>query len=302
MNPTYRPGTLADARAVYDVFVQTTADLEHRIGTPEGEKIWTDPASIADYWERRQTLFEHVARTAEQFWVAENEGQIIGYARSTLHDGVRELLEYFVLPGHQARGVGRELLARAFPAEGTRHRAIIATTDVRALVCYLKSGVYPRFPIYYLYRKPEPVKIETDLVFRSVTAGPETLSTIRAIDQAILGFARDADHKFLLHDRPAYLFYRGDQVVGYGYFGKGTGPIALLNESDFPAVLARAEAEAAARNEEDFGMQVPLINRAAVDYLLRRSFQLEAFTVLFMSDHAFGKFENYILSSPPFFM
>ena len=299
---TFRPGIPDDSRAVYDVFTQTTADLERRMGTPDSENFWTDQAFISDYWERRQSLFDHLTRTAEHFWVAENYGQIIGYARSTLHDGVRELIEFFVLPGHQARGVGRELLARSFPASGARRRAIIATTDMRALARYLKSGVYPRFPIYYIYRKPQPVEIDTDLIFSSVTAAPETLAALRVIDNAILGFERDADHEFLLNDRQPYLYYRGDRVVGYGYFGKGTGPIALLDESDFPAVLARGESEAAARNEENFGMQVPLINRAAVDYLLGRGFQLEAFTVFFMSDEPFGKFENYILTSPPFFM
>ncbi len=302
MNPTFRRGTLADLRAVYDVFTETTADIERRMGTPENKNIWLDAAFVADYWERRQSLFMHLTRTAEQFWVAEQNGQIIGYARATLHDGVRELIEYFVLPKHQAQGVGRELLARSFPAGGARRRAVIATTDIHALARYLKSGVYPRFPIYYISRKPEPVTIASDLIFKSVTATPETLAALRLIDQAILGFERDVDHEFLLHDRQAYLYYRGDQVVGYGYFGKGTGPIALLNETDFPAVLAHGETKAAARNDEEFGMNVPMINRAAVDYLLDRGFRLEDFTVLFMSDVAFGKFEQYIISSPAFFM
>lgn len=301
-NLTFRRGTAEDSRAVYEVFAQTTDDLERRMGTPDSENRWGDPAFLAENWERTQPLFEHLTRTADQFWVAENDGQIIGFARSTLRDGVRELLEFFVLPGHQARGVGRELLARAFPAEGARRRAIVATTDINALARYLKSGVYPRFPIYYIYNKPQPVEIETDLSFTPAPASPETLAALRMIDRAILDFERDIDHEFLLHDRQPYLYYRGDQLVGYGYFGKGTGPIALLNESDFPAVLARAESEAAARNEDNFGMQVPLINRAVVNYLLGRKFRLEPFTVFFMSNAAFGKFENYILTSPPLFM
>jgi hypothetical protein len=49
-------------------------------------------------------------------------------------------------------------------------------------------------------------------------------------------------------------------------------------------------------------MQLPLVNRHAVDYLLGRGFQLEDFTVFFMSDEPFGRFENYVFTSPPFFM
>jgi GNAT superfamily N-acetyltransferase len=299
---SFRSGEVEDGPAVYDVFVQTTVDLEQRMGLPDADIIWLKPGFVASYWQRRQSLFEHLARTADQFWVAEVDGQIVGFARSSVRDGVRELLEFFVRPGHQSQGIGGELLRRAFPAAGTRRRAIIATRDIRALARYMKSGVYPRFPNYYMYRKPEPVAVATDLEFAPASDTPETLAAIRAIDQAILGFTRDVDHQFLLQDRQAILFRSAGQVVGYGYFGKGTGPIALLNPADFPAVLAWAESESAARGDDEFGMQLPLINRAAVDYLLTRGFQIEDFTVFFMSDEPFGRFENYVITSPPFFM
>jgi hypothetical protein len=133
---------------------------------------------------------------------------------------------------------------------------------------------------------------------------PETLAMIKEIDQAVLGFERDADHQFLLEqpDRHLYLIYRGDDVVGYAHLGRSTGPIALLDPVDFPAVLARAETEAAERGDADFGMSLPLINKSAVDHLVGRGFQLEPFTVLFMSDQPFGQFESYIISSPDFFL
>ena len=81
MQPTFRPGTLEDLLAVYDVFTRAVADLERRMGTPEGVKLWTDPAPIAKFLARHRTLFEHLTHTAEQFWVAEDEAHIIGYAR-----------------------------------------------------------------------------------------------------------------------------------------------------------------------------------------------------------------------------
>ena len=90
--------------------------------------------------------------------------------------------------------------------------------------------------------------------------------------------------------------------MGYGYLGtEVAGPIALLDDGDFPAVLAHAEHEVSTRSEE-FGCEVPMINRAAVDYLMARGFQLDSFFTFFMSDEPFGKFENYLFTSPPFFM
>ena len=301
ISPTLRPGTLDDLRSAYDVLTTALADLERRMGRPEGDNFWLDPAFIADYWQRSRPLFTHLARTAEQYWVAEEDGRIIGFARTTLHDGVRELTEFFVLPAFQGRGVGRDLLARSFPPEGARRRAIIATMDVPALARYLKCGVYPRFPIGYFFRQLQPAAISTDLEVRPATAGADTLTALRIIDRAILGFERDLDHQFLLQDRQAYLYYREGRLAGYGYYGKGAaGPVALLDETDFPAVLARAETEAAARNEEEFGMNLPLANRAALDYLLGRGYKLDAFMMLFLSDQPFGRFENYILSNPFF--
>ena len=302
MTPTYRVGTAEDAPAVYEVFVHAIAELERRSGMPEIDNMWMDPATVAEYWERKRPLFEHLARTAEQFWVAEHDEQITGYARATLCDGLRQLTDFFVLPAHQAAGVGRELMMRAFPAAGARRRAVIATRDVRALARYLKAGVSPRFPIYFFSGEPRPVTVASDLTFEPAASGVETLAATRAIDRAILGFTRDATHQFLLQDRRAYLYRRGDRVVGYGYFGNGTGPIALLEPSDFPAVLARGETEAAERDEAAFGMNVPLVNRAAVDHLLGRGFRLEDFTMFAMSDEPFGNFERYVISSPAFFL
>lgn len=303
MDITYRPGALDDVRRAYDVFVETTVDLERRMGTSDENNIWMAPDFIARYWERTRPLFEHITRTAEYFALAEEAGRLVGYARTTLHDGVRELIDYYVLPGYQAKGVGRELLSRAFPSDDrARRKVVIATTDINAMARYLKAGVYPRFAVYYLFRKPEVVSVETDLELRPASASPETLEALRSIDRQILDFVRDANHEFLLNDRPAILCYRDGRLAGYAYFGEGCGPIALLDPADFPALLAYGETLAAQRGAEDFGMNLPMINKTAVGYLLRRGFRIEPFIVQFMSDEPFGRFESYIFSSPPFFL
>jgi hypothetical protein len=143
------------------------------------------------------------------------------------------------------------------------------------------------------------VPTQTDLVFTAATYSADTLAALRAIDRIVLDFERDAKHGLFLRSQQGYLYSRGDQVVGYGYMGNGVGPIALLHESDFPAVLAHAETEAAERGEDMLAVYLPLINRAAVDHLLARKFQLASGSVtLFMSDEPFGRFQNYIMCMP----
>lgn len=300
MSVTFRPGTLGDSYAVYQIFMQSILDLSQRLNVM-AITGGNDPAGRARLWESRRSLFEHLAQTAEQFWVAESGGQVIGYARSILRDGMRELTEFFVLPGQQSSGVGRELLARAFPRDGARHRSIVATLDSRALARYLKTGVYPRFPIYYFSRKPQAPALTTHLSFEPIDASSETLNVLAHLDTAVLGHRRDVDHVWLLHDRQGYLYRRNGEPVGYGYVGHRNGPFALLDDGDFPAVLAHAENEAI-RQGAEFGVEVPMINRAAVDYLLSRGYRMDQFVALFMCDAPFARFENYICTSPPFFL
>jgi len=302
MSFTLRPATEADLHPTYQVFQASILDLSQRYGVmavTDGD----DPDVLAKLWETRRPLWEHLARTAENFVVAEAEGEVIGYARAIWRDGARELTEFFVKPAVQSRGVGRALLERVFPRAGAAHRTIIATFDARAQALYLKSGVYSRFPIYYFDRTPEPITVDTDLSFESLTNTPGHLTALDAIDVAILGHRRTADHAWLLTHRGGYLYRRDAQVVGYGYVGERNGPFALLETGDYPAVLAHMEnAAALSGHRKTIGIEVPLINQSAVDYLLARGFKMDTFFAFFMSDAPFGRFENYIFTSPPFFV
>lgn len=198
-------------------------------------------------------------------------------------------------------GIGRELLKRAFPGGGER-KSIIATTDARAQALYLKSGVYPRFPLYFFSRKPESVVMGSDLVIKSIQEIPAAQEILAGLDEEILGFRREADHSWLPSDRDGYLYFREGQSVGYGYLGIRNGPFALLNPDDFPAVLAHAESQAATQGRHEFGLELPMVNQAAVDYLLGRGFLIDSFVAIMINDQPWAIFENYILTSPFFFL
>ena len=300
MTITYRPGTLADSYTAFEIFVQSLTDY----GTRTNVMAITggsDPQVLASLWQRRRSMFEFLARTASQFWIAERDGEAVGYARSITFDGMQELTEFFVSPHHQSAGVGSELLARAFPASGARYRTIIATLDERALYRYLKAGVYARFPIKYMYRQAQKVEVSTDLQIEAMQHEIH-MEAINRIDKQVLGHVREPVHRWILTTRQGFVYRRKHEIVGYGYLGEtGSGPFALLDENDYPAVLAHAESLMAEQGEE-FGVEAPLINRVAIQYFMERRFQLDAFTVLFMSNTPFGRLENYLCFSPIFFM
>lgn len=296
----YRPGTPADTRAINEVAERSFDDLARRSGWSDAAPI--DEAGLEREREAQRTLYEHLALTAEQFWVAELAGTLVGVARSILRDGARQLTELFVLPGAQGAGIGGELLRRAFPVDGAGMRFVLGTPDLPALAQYLTAGLSIRFPNYGFHREPQVVPIPDDLTFEPVTASPAVLQEIGRIDAEVLGFRRDADHGWLLSDRQGYLYRRGGEIIGYGYIGKLSAPFALRDPADFPAVLAHAESIAAQAGYADFGVVVPMVNVVAVHYLLGRGYRLDPFFSYLMSDRPFGRFERYIETSPTFFL
>ena len=296
---TYRKATANDSYAVFQVFSTSIIDLGERTNVM-AITGGNHPEVLESLWSHRRFLFEYLAESAAQFWVAEEEGKIVGYARSIKHDGLMDLTEFFVLPNQQSAGVGRELLACAFPETEAIHRVIVATMDERALSRYLRADVYARFPIKYFSRKAEKVTVETDLQIESLQIDLH-LDDLNRIDKQIIGHTRGDIQRWVATTRDGYVYKRDGEIVGYGYVGGGNGPFALLDENDYAAVLAHAESLMAEKGEE-FGAETPFINRRAIQYFLERKYRIDSFTVLFMSNEPFGKFENYLCFSPIFFM
>lgn len=299
MTVTYRPGTVADSHAVFQIFVKAIMDYSTRMNVMAitgGD----DPEVLESMWQRRRNMFEFLARIASQFWVAEKEGEIIAYARSIEHDGLQELTEFFVSPDQQSAGVGGELLSRAFPESGARYRTIIATLDERALYRYMKSGVYGRFPLKYFFRKAEKVDVQSDLDIEPMNFELHC-TAINYIDSQVLSHSRQPIHEWVGSTRQGYVYKRNEEVVGYGYVGSGNGPFAVLDEKDFPAALAHAES-LMAEQDKDFGVETPLVNSSAIRFFIERKYKIDSFSTIFMSNVPFGKFEKYLCFSPEFFM
>jgi GNAT superfamily N-acetyltransferase len=299
MTITYREATIEDSFPVFKVFLRSIMDYSERMNV-QAITGGNDPEKLASIWESRRPLFDFLAKDASQFWVAERDGEILGYARTIEHDGLQELTEFFVAPGQQSAGVGGRLLSRAFADHGARYRTIIATLDERALYRYMKMGVYGRFLFKYFYRQAEKVTVQTDLVIEPLDLSVH-LESINRIDREIVGHARGSIHEWLVSQRDGFVYKRGGQVAGYGYVGGNHGPFAVLDDNDFPAVLAHAESRMAEKGEE-FGVSVPLVNKKAVDHLTAWKYKIDAFSAILMSNVPFGKFENYLNFAPEFFL
>ncbi len=85
-------------------------------------------------------------------WVAEANGDIVGFALSWVCGDLWFLAELFVAPDHQGRGIGNELLARTFEharRAGADNKGLITFTfNVVSQGLYIRHGLLPRVPIY----------------------------------------------------------------------------------------------------------------------------------------------------------
>ncbi len=296
MTTTLRSASSADARAVFEVFIESLIELGQRLGV---DTITGGAENLDALWTKRAPIMTHAAETCDKWWVAEENGRVVGYARSTLRDGVRQLTEFFVRPGAQSAGVGRELLDRVFPVEGARGRILLATPDTRALARYLKAGLTARFPVYHFGRPRRSDAYAGDLEAVPVASDQYGLALLASIDREVLGFRRDADHRWLLSNRRGFVYIRNAAPVGYGYVGLYQGPFAALEPSAIGSMLAHAESVA---EGEEFGVEAPLINRSATLYLLEHGFRMDPFVNYYLSDVELGKFDRYLVTTPSLFI
>jgi GNAT superfamily N-acetyltransferase len=294
-----RRGRPDDTAACHRVLWSAITDLAKRRGMPlEG--------TADDWWPSSERQFNYLSRGAAEWWVAEDpgSGSIIGYARSIERGGLFELTEFFVLPGSQARGVGRALLERAFPPGRGEIRSIIATTDVRAMARYYAADTVARFPLLTLSGAPS----DDDATGRleSVRLGEEDalLADVADIERAVLGYDRGhAELRWLLERREGYLYRRDGRSVGFAFIGRdGSGPIASLEADDMPEQLLHVEARANALGVKSLGLEVPGVNDVAIRHLFGRGFHIDPWVNVLMSNRPFGQFDRFLGFSPPLFL
>lgn len=294
-----RPATTDDSHACFCVFWSSISDLAARNGTP-----WEGTPD--ERWPRFSDLYALLADIAAEWWVAEDgAGELIAYARSIERGsdgGLFELSEFFVRPGHQAAGLGRRLLERAFPVGRGTVRTIIATGDVRALSRYHRADTSIQFPILGMTGAPTDAALGSRLVPEPIDeAGIES---VRDLERSVVGYERGAaEVRWLLARREGWLYRLDGALVGFAFAGRdGVGPIAATSSDLVPEILAHVEAWAAAAGREEIGFEVPAPAVAAVRHLLARGYRIDPFVTYLMANGPFGHFDRYLGFTPPFIL
>ena len=148
---------------------------------------------------------------------------IVGFAHSWVCGELWFLAELFVAPGQQGRGIGNKLLALTFEharkAGATNTSLITFTFNVVSQGLYIRHGLLPRLPIYFLTVARDALvtrRSGDSLRSTPIEPTPPHLKTLAQIDVSALGVSREKHHRYLLNDAmmKGVLLHDGGDCVG----------------------------------------------------------------------------------------
>lgn len=291
-----RPAAPADLAAAFAIYA------EYEFGAAASATDRAVPAYLAHLLDHGRVL------------VAEQAGQLVGFAGLAARDGVAFLSDLFVRPDAQSGALGGALLRAILPEDGVR--CTCSTSDPRALALYIRAGMRPAWPHYLLHRAAGGRRAAADDPSPpglAVVEGDATAPDCAAWEAAIGGRQRPDDLAFWATAQAGQLlwFRRAGATVGYAVIrlrgGTVThpaaitiGPLGVRDHADaLPCVLAAA-AWARERGDE-LCLTLPGPHPALAP-LLERGFRLvDSYTFVASDGGAFADPRRYLSSGPDLF-
>ncbi|MDO9455828.1 GNAT family N-acetyltransferase [Nocardioides sp.] len=159
-------------------------------------------------------------------WVADADGEMVGFATSIRREGTWILATYAVSPGQQGRGLGKQVLDRALThSRGCLQGMLSASDDPRAVRRYLLAG-FTMHPQMFLSGTVDRSAIPdgTGSRIREGTAADTEL--MDSVDRRARGAAHGPDHALM---QRIFRWVVSDTTAGSGYaYLTPTGAVALL--------------------------------------------------------------------------
>lgn len=299
MAVTFRPARADELQRLQELIVSSINDLATRHGF--GALASVRPAAF------QQFVF---SEDPGGFWVAEDEGEIVGCAFSWVCGELWFLAELFIAPRMQGSGIGRELLRRALhhanQAGATTRALITFTFNTVSQGLYMRHGMFPRLPVYMFNVERKALANASPAVgleFRRAEASESDVAILAALDTGALGVSREKHHKYLLNDQTlkGFLLYDGDACVGYAYVASTghVGPMAVTSRELMAPAFRGALSIAAEGQSNQISAFLPGSCEAALQVAADHRMRI-ALPMVLVSDRAFGDWSRYLPRNPGF--
>lgn len=299
MSLVYRPARASDLATTDALVVASINDLTVRHGF----------GPMATVGPPRFQLFS-LEDDPDGLWVAEDDGDIVGFAWSWVCGNVWFLAQLFVDPARQGQGIGNELLERTMAharKSGALHKALITFTFNRvSQSLYMRHGLFPKMPIYFFNAARERViqaLPEPPLRATPIDDSAATMERLLDIDARAIGVPREKHHRYLRTD-PAttgVLFHAGSDCVGYGYIGSNghIGPLAATRPDVLRDVFTTALKRAADGPADKISAFLPGTCHGALRLAIDQGMRI-TFPMLLMASPGYGDWTQYLPRNPGF--
>jgi ribosomal protein S18 acetylase RimI-like enzyme len=243
-------------------------------------------------------------------WVAEDRGDIRGFAWSWVCCDVWFLAQLFVDPAHQGRGIGNELLKLTLNharKSGAIHKVLITFTFNRVSQgLYIRHGMFPKMPIYFFGAARERVLAGLShaplrgIPIEDTAAHRQSLAKIDAHAQ---GVAREKHHRYLLNNlaTKGVMLYAGSECVGYAYIDSDghIGPLAVTRSELLGGAFTTALKMAVDAGCTQISAFLPGTCDSALSLAVKHGMRI-TFPMLLMASPGFGDWTFYLPRNPGF--
>jgi GNAT superfamily N-acetyltransferase len=299
MAPIIRPARAEELPIAQQLVARSINDLTERHGF----------GSIASSRPVDFQLFS-LKDDPDGLWVAEADGEMVGFTFSWVNDDFWFLAELFINPARQGDGIGGALMARTSEharKSGARNRALITFTfNTVSQGLYIKQGLFPRLPLYVVRAERDALKKRpAHPQWRAVQLvdTPAHNELLERIDRSALGFSREKHHRFLRSDGTVrgFLLYRAEDCAGYVYVSTGghIGPLAILRRDDMAGAFTTALDLAAESGASHVSAFLPGVSDTSLDIAAACGMRITLPMVL-MSAKDFGDWQRYLPRNPGF--
>lgn len=299
MSLVYRPAQAQDLATAGALVVASINDLTVRHGF--GPMAASSPPRFQSF---------SLKDDPDGLWVAEEDGNLLGFALSWVSGDVWFLAQLFVDPAQQGRGIGNQLFSLTLEharKSGAAHKALITFTFNRVSQgLYMQHGLFPKIPIYFFDATRKRVMQglrEPPLRSIPIDENAATMEKLAKIDSRAIGFPREKHHRYLLNDptTTGVLLCAGSEVVGYSYIASSghIGPLAVREASALGDAFLTTLKIAADGSSEKVSAFLPGSCESALSLAVELGMHITV-PMLLMASPEYGAWTRYLPRNPGF--